>query len=191
MAFQQEIKMKNRLTVLILCFFALINVANAGSYEEAIAEWKSYQDVANWLDTNFSFDKDRQKQISILLKKEGPSGVLVRNPATLYEGNKSGYCADSANFAMKSLNKIDPAYNARWVYIKNDKGSPNHWVTAFDLDKKLYIMDFGTGEKWQEMQGIHGPYDSLDEYRDYLASLRLSGFKAGEVQFMDMPGQED
>jgi hypothetical protein len=52
-------------------------------------------------------------------------------------------------------------------------------------------MDYGTGRKWKEMQGVHGPYNSLDEYRDYLASLSLPNFKVGKVIFRDMPGQED
>jgi hypothetical protein len=176
---------------MIFCFLAFINVANADSYEEAISEWKSYRDVANWLNANFSFNKSRQKEISKRLKKQGPSGLLVRSPVALYEESHYGYCADSANFAIKSLNKIDASYNARWVFIWNEKGRPNHWVAAFDIDGKLHIMDYGTGKKWEEMQGVHGPYDSLDEYREFLSSLSLPGFEAGKVVFRDMPGQED
>lgn len=183
--------MNIKLSALAFCFVGFISVANAGSYEDAVAEWKSYKDVASWLNKNFVFEKSRQKQISKRLKKQGPPGLLVRNPATLYEDNNRGYCADSANFAIKSLNKIDPSYNARWVFIWNEKGRPNHWVAAFEFNGKLYIMDYGTGRKWEEMQGIHGPYDSIDEYRDYLASLNLPGFEVGKVVFRDMPGQED
>ncbi len=161
------------------------------SYEETVSKWKSYKDVAAWLNNNFSFDRSRQIQIRKLLKKKGPSGILVRNPVSLYEDNQKGYCADSANFALKSLNRIDPSYNARWVFILNNGGFPNHWVTAFDHDGKLYIMDYGTGWKWKEMMGVHGPYNSLDEYKNYLSSLNISGFGVGKVIFRDMPGQED
>ena len=176
--------------LLIIGLFSFVNTAFAGSYEAVVAEWKSYEDVANWLNSNFSFDKRRQKQIAERLKKQGPSGLLVRNPAALYEENHRGYCADAANFAIKTLNKIDPSYNARWVFIWNKKGRPNHWVASFDYNKKLYIMDYA-GKKWEAMQGVHGPYDSLDEYRDYLATLNLPDFEVGEVVFRDMPGQED
>ncbi len=175
-------------TSLLLLFSCTLS---AGSYEDAVSKWESYKDVANWLNSNFSFEKSRQKQISKRLKKQGPSGLLVRNPAALYENSNRGYCADSANFAIKSLNKINPAYNARWVFIWNEKGRPNHWVAAFDHDGKLYIMDYGTGKKWEEMQGVHGPYSSLDEYRGYLASLSLPRFEVGEVLFREMPGKED
>jgi hypothetical protein len=165
--------------------------AMAGPYEDAVAGWKSYEEVESWLSRNFTFDKSRQKQIARRLKQQGPSGLLVRNPAVLYESNHRGYCADSANFTIDSLNKIDPAYNARWVFIWNEAGRPNHWVAGFDYKGKLYIMDYGTGKKWKAMQGVHGPYDSLDDYRAYLTSLNLPNFEVGEVVFRDMPGQED
>jgi hypothetical protein len=179
------------LTVFVLLITLVSSTVSADTYEDAVSKWKSHEDVAKWLNNNFSFEKSRQQQIAKRLKKQGPSGLLIRNPATLYEENHSGYCADSANFALTSLNKIDPSYNARWVFIWNDYGRPNHWVTAFDYEGKLYIMDYGTGKKWEKMQGVHGPYESLDEYRDYLASLSIPNFKVGEVIFRDMPGQED
>lgn len=165
-------------------------VVNAGSYQDAVADWKSHNDVANWLESNFSFQKSRQKQIGKRLRAKGPSGLLVRNPDKFYK-NSSGYCADSANFAITTLNNINPAYNARWVFIWNNAGRPNHWVAAFDYAGRLYIMDYGTGRKWRDMQGVHGPYTSLDEYREFLTSLDMPGFKVGEVTYRDMPGEED
>ncbi len=171
----------------LLC---LSGFAGATPYEDALASWQSYEDVGNWLNSSFSFDKNRQRTIQRRLKTQGPSGLLVRGPAKLYKSRK-GYCADAANFAIESVNRIDPSYNARWVFIRNEKGRPHHWVAAFDHDGKLYIMDYGTGRKWRAMQGVHGPYASLEEYRTYLTSLDLPGFRAGKVVFKDMPGQED
>ena len=114
----------------------------------------------------------------------------MRSPEKLFTQNK-GYCTDAANFAISTLNKIDPAYNARWVFIKNAKCRPHHWVTAFDYNGKLYIMDYGAGDGWGAMKGVHDPYDSLSEYGIFLATLNISNFRAGEVRFRDMPGKED
>lgn len=164
--------------------------ASDSAYDQAVTGWQSHEDVGKWLNRNFSFDKDRQKTMQRRLKSEGPSGLLARAPDKFFENSK-GYCADSANFAQKSLNRIDPKYNARWVFVENAKGRPNHWVTAFDHNAKLYIMDYGAGEKWRPMQGVHGPYDSLGEYRSFLASLSLPGFEVGDVVFRTMPGKED
>jgi hypothetical protein len=187
----REILMKPIVFLFGLLFLSYCNFASAESYEEAVTKWKSHEDVAKWLNSNFNFDKSRQKKISRRLKKHGADGLFARNPATLYEKDHRGYCVDSANFAIKSLNKIDPSYNARWVFIWNKKGPPNHWVAAFDYNGKMYIMDYGTGEKWEAMQGVHGPYDSLEEYEAYLASLSLPNFEVDAVQFRYMPGRED
>jgi len=191
MALIQELKMKAVALYIGLVLLSYNNVSTADSYEAALASWTSHKDVAKWLSNNFSFEKSRQKQISKRLRQQGPDGLLIRKPVNLYENNHNGYCADSANFSIQSLNKINPAYNARWVFIWNKAGRPNHWVAAFDHENKLYIRDYGTGDKWKEMQGIHGPYNSLGEYRSYLASLEIPNFKVGEVRFRDMPGQED
>jgi len=165
-------------------------VSYAGTYQDAVTEWKSHDEVADWLENNFSFEKSRQKEIGKRLRSEGPSGLLVRSPEKLYE-NSRGYCADSANFVIHTLNTINPSYNAKWVFIKNDAGRPNHWVAAFEYENKIYVMDYGTGTKWQAMQGVHGPYDSLDEYREFLASLDMPRFEVGEVYYREMPGKED
>ena len=177
------------LGTLLLCF-SVIGFAGEKSYEDSVSSWQSYKDVGDWLKDNFSFDNSRQVIIQKRLKSQGPSGLLVRRPEKLYK-SKRGYCADAAYFSIKTLNKIDPAYNARWVFIWNKKGNPHHWVAAFDYEGKLYIMDYGTGKKWSSMQGIHGPYNSLDEYQDFLASLRIPGFEVDSVYFRDMPGNED
>ena len=169
---------------------SLVDVAVANSYEDAVSEWESHADVARWLEQHFEFDKDRQRTIGKRLKSQGPAGLLVRNPSKFY-GNSRGYCADSANFAIDALNEIDFDYNARWVFIKNSRGRPNHWVTAFDYEGKLYVMDYGTGEKWRAMQGLHGPYDSLSEYSSFLESLDMPGFGVAQVRFRSMPGEED
>lgn len=179
-----------RILVLSISLVFISGTTSAGSYEEEVSEWKSYEDVANWLENNFSFDRSRQKKVIKRLREDGPEGLLARNPSALYE-DSSGYCVDSSNFAISTLNKINPAYNARWIFIENAKGRPNHWATAFNHEGKLYIMDFGAGKKWDEMNGLHGPYASLDGYRDYLSSLDLPRFELGDVYFREMPGEED
>ncbi|WP_135622409.1 hypothetical protein [Solemya pervernicosa gill symbiont] len=180
-----------RKIIALITITLLFNSVSASPYDEAISSWKSHEDVGNWLNSNFTFDTSRQRMIATILKTDGPTSLVVRNPTNLFERNSSGWCGDSANFALKSLNKIDPAHNARWVFIWNNDGPPHHWVTAFNYNKKLYIMDFGTGDKWTAMQGIHGPYDSLDGYHNFLASLNITGFEVGEVAYRDMPGDED
>jgi hypothetical protein len=183
-------KLRNIIVLVGLLGAPLVAVADGGGYDASVSNWKSHADVGQWLDKNFSFDSGRQGVVSRRLKSQGAAGLLVWNPEKVYE-KRQGYCVDAANFALHSLNRIDSAYNARWVFVENAKGRPNHWVTAFDYENKLYVMDYGTGDKWRVMKGIHGPYDSLGDYRAFLASLNVPGFAVGNVIFRDMPGQED
>lgn len=169
---------------------SISSLANGNAYNETVAGWSSHEDVAQWLQSRFTFDNERQSMINARLKSQGAPGLLVRQPKKLFVDSR-GYCADAAHFAIDALNEIDFDYNARWVFVRNGSGRPNHWVAAFDYNDKLYIMDYGTGAKWKAMQGLHGPYESLDEYRDFLASLSIPGFSVGEVLFRSMPGQED
>ena len=174
----------------LLLGLSLISPVNSSEYAETVSGWHSYEDVAGWLKSNFLFSRSRQKVIQKRLKNQGPAGLLVRSPENLYR-QKGGYCGDSANFAQDALNRIDPAYNARPVFIRNRQGQTNHWVTAFEHDGKLYILDYGVGREWSAMAGIHGPYDSLDNYRDFLATLKLRKFEVDRVFFRNMPGEED
>lgn len=165
--------------------------ANASSYEEAVNKWSSYKDVGEWLNNNFSFDRSRLGAVQKRIRAQGPKGLLARNPSGTYE-SKNGYCVDSANLSLDALNRIDPSYNARWIFVKNGSGKIHHWVTGFTLDGKLYIMDFGAAPHWSDMKGVHGPYESLDGYADFLSSLNLPGFSVGEVAWRNQfPGQED
>ena len=160
------------------------------SWESAIDSWSTHEDVADWLAGNVRFDRGRQNVIQKRLRDQGPSGLLAREPENLY-ARPRGFCADSANFARASLNEIDPGYGAQWVFIENAQGRPNHWVTAFRQEKQLYIMDYGAGPKWRAMNGVHGPYRNLGEYREFLASLDLPDFAVGRVFYRNMPGTYD
>jgi hypothetical protein len=177
------------LAAIFACLLSVSAVAET-AYDATVSKWTSQQDVAGWLKTNFVFDQNRQAEVQRQLKDTGPEHVLTRKPATLFESH-NGYCRDSAGFAKDALNKIDPAHNARYIFIKNKFGAPNHWVTGYTVDGKLYVMDFGAGQHWAALEGVHGPYDSLDDYKNFLASLNIKRFGPELVVWRDIQGQED
>ena len=116
-------------------------------------------------------------------RKEG----LVRQPTNLYD-IRSGYCIDAAHFAQRALNKVNPDYKARLIYVKNIEPNENdHWVTGFYDKGQLYVMDYGAGPGWVSMEGVHGPYESLDQYQKFLSSLNIKTFTVGEVMWNDLP----
>lgn len=181
--------------LLVLFWLVLVQASGAFAqdkdYEVAVSKWTSYEDVARWLKGNFVFDAGRLNAVISRTRSSGPSGLLARKPGSTYE-QKSGYCTDSANFARQALNTINPAYKAQFVFIKNQYGQPHHWVTGFVVDGKIMVMDYGAGPEWKAMKGIHGPYDSLAQYAEYLRSLNIKRFAPESVEWRpDFPGQED
>ncbi|RYF30288.1 MAG: hypothetical protein EOO23_05470 [Comamonadaceae bacterium] len=188
--FSRTSRALSRLLLVFSCLLAANGAFAATKYEAEVAKWKAPEDVAKWLRANFIFDKGRQAQVQSQLKETGPENVLTRKPDTLFE-NRNGYCRDSAAFAKDALNKINPEYQARYIFIKNSAGPTNHWVTGYKVDNKLYVVDYGAGKHWSGMEGVHGPYASLDEYKAFLSSLSLKGFSAEQVRWRDIVGKED
>lgn len=181
-----------RFAVLLGMFLSLAGnaVGQAGGYEATVSKWTSYEDVAKWLDGNFAFDHSRLNLILKRTQRNGPGGLLAR-PATETYDTKAGYCTDAANFAIEALNRINPEYKARYIFIKNQHGQPHHWVTGFMQDGKIMVMDYGAGPEWRSMKGVHGPYDSLDQYADFLRSLDIRKFAPELVEWRPVfPGQE-
>jgi len=186
----------NRVIKLFAIFcFVLFQASSAhaevGNYEAEVSKWTSYVEVSKWLNDNFVFDSGRLNAVISRTRTSGPSGLLARKPSSTYE-QKSGYCTDSANFALQALNKINPAYKAQFIFIKNQYGQPHHWVTGFTVDGKIMVMDYGAGPEWKGMKGVHGPYDSLEQYANFLRSLNIKRFSPELVEWRpNFPGQED
>ena len=188
-----DLARKHTASMGLFVFFSFVAGASAGQnqqYEEAVKKWSSHEDVAAWLKSNFVFDTQRQQQVQMVLKEKGPAEVPTRKAENLFI-QKSGYCRDSASFAKDALNKIDAKYNARYLFIRNGAGNTNHWVTGFTVNNKIFVIDFGAGPHWSAMNGVHGPYDSLDEYKAFLSSLAIKRFTPQAVFWRDIPGQED
>jgi len=165
---------------LFISFFISIGYCEDSQtdYNTTVAKWTSYKDVYRWLEKNFTYDYERK----------GRDGKQPLSPSEMFR-LKKGACYDSANFVIDALNRINPEYKAKAVFIKNKLGPPHHWVTAFTLDDKLFMMDYGTSENWRAMRGIHGPYKSLNDYYDFLSSLKIRGFWLEKVMYRDINQQ--
>lgn len=161
------------------------------SYASTVAQWHSYTDVAEWLRGNFKFDQGRLNSILQRTRQNGPSGLLARTAAGTFK-QRSGYCTDAAAFAIESLNQLRPDYAAKYLFIKNRFGQPHHWVAGFMVDGKIMVIDYGASAEWGGMNGVHGPYDSLDQYADFINSLRIARFAAESVEWRNaFPRQQD
>jgi len=124
------------------------------TYDETVSEWKSYQDLAKWMENNFSVDIER-------FERRSPS---PRTPQETFQ-LKSGSDIDAAMFLRESLNRMNPAYQAQIVVVVIRPNIFNRYVCSVRKDGKLFIMDYGT--PYKEVTGVHGPYDSLEEYKEF------------------------
>lgn len=127
------------------------------SYHAKVSKWKSYEDLVRWMEKEFSFDMERYK------KFEGTLPIPRTPEETFYL--KSGIYIDAAEFLKKTLNQINPFYQAQIVVIIIRPNRFNHYVCSFQEAGKLFIMDYGS--PYKETSGFHGPYHSLEEYKSF------------------------
>ncbi len=124
------------------------------TYDETISEWKSYQDLVEWMEDNFSVDIERFERTS----------PIPRTPKETFH-LKSGIDIDAAMFLKETLNRINPPYQAQIVVVIIRPNIFNRYVCSFKKDGKLFIMDYGT--PYKEVTGVNGPYKSLEEYKEF------------------------
>jgi hypothetical protein len=127
------------------------------TYDETVSEWKSYQGLMKWMENDFSFDKERYEKFRGTLP-------VPRTPEETFR-LKSGIYIDAAMFLKEVLNRIDPSYKAQIVILIIRRYGFNHYACSFRKDGKLFIMDYGT--PYKEVTGVHGPYSSLEEYKEF------------------------
>jgi hypothetical protein len=125
------------------------------TYEEKVFEWKSYQDLVKWMENDFSFDRRRYEEFKGTLP-------VPRTPRETFR-LQSGIYIDAAFFLKETLNRINPSYDARIVVLVFRPYGFNHYACSFKTGGKLFIMDYGT--PYGEVTGVHGPYQSLEEYK--------------------------
>jgi hypothetical protein len=127
------------------------------TYAETISEWKSYEELVKWMEDDFSFDEERYK------RHEGTLPIPRTSEETFQL--KSGIYIDAAFFLKETLRRINPSYDPRIVVLVTRPYGSNHYVCSFQNGGKLFIMDYGT--PYREITGVHGPYNSLEEYKKF------------------------
>ena len=166
------------LKLLLLFFLILFGCATVPTktYDETVFEWKSYKDVAKWMSRHFSYDMERYKESMKEHTFDNP--MPVRTPKETFE-LKSGVCFDAARFVKETLNRINPSYEAEIVFIAREPHG--HYVCSFKKDGKLYIMDYGAS--YRSLIGVHGAYDSLEDYKKFHERNGPPNFKILSITF--------
>ena len=141
------------LSILFL-FLAACGIIFVKTYDETVSRWKSHKDLEKWMENEFSFDADRFERFKGTLPPP-------RTPEETFK-LKSGIYIDAAIFAKETLNRIDPSYKAQIVVLLIGRGA-NHYVCSLKRNGRIFIFDYGT--PYRTMVGVHGPFNSLEEYK--------------------------
>ena len=145
-------------------------------------QWKSYKDVAKWLEENFKYDVTRLNEAEYRsLAKDTP--LPIKTPEETFK-SKYGICQDSVLLTIEALNKIDPSYKPEVIYLRcRPEYRYDHYVCKFEIDSEMYVMDYGNSQSNLHMNGIHGPYKSLEEYKQYYEKNNYLGKKVNLIQY--------
>lgn len=178
-----------KLGFLVLPISIVIMVACATvptkTYEETVSQWKSYKDVDKWMRSHYSYDMKRAKESA------GKKAADPRSPEETFK-LKSGVCFDAAYFLKNVLNRIDPSYEAKVVRVEVSPFPTfkHDYVCSFNKEGKLFIMmQYGvTLSIFSNMVGVHGPFNSLDEFKKYYESIHprvKEGLKVVQVTYRE------
>jgi hypothetical protein len=173
----------------IVIFLCWINFAWGESYEEWVSTCKDYRDVSKWLSRNMNYDYQRYDEIWVQLRRylsqeiDMEGLIVVRGPEETFK-RRSGTCHDSSVFAKHSLNRINPNYKAEIVFLAV-VGKYAHYQCGFWMDEKLFIMDYAAGlkEKSNRVEGTHGPFRDLGEYRSAFGKMHPTVHRLDKCQF--------
>ena len=141
------------------------------SYREALATWRTADDVNAWIGARFEYDAARALQLSETQRqRHGQLPILA--PEQFFEAPR-GVCVDLARLAVEALRIVDPASRPAYLMIEFDPVSISgnvlrrHWVVAFERDGQHYV--FADSKRPGH---IAGPDASVQQFIDAYASYR-------------------
>ena len=144
---------------------------DAPSYADALAAWRTADDVNSWIGARFEYDIARAMRLSET-QRQANGRLPIHSPADFFVAPK-GVCVDLSRFAVETLAKIAPDSRPRYVMIEFDpvtiggNALRRHWVAAFEREGRLYFFADST-----RPGHIAGPYGTVEAFIDDYARYR-------------------
>jgi hypothetical protein len=152
------------------------------TYDQAIAQWQTPEDVNEWIGARFEYDSPRALLLSET-QRVNKARLPIHAPEQFFKDPR-GICVDLARFAVESLRNIAPDLKPTYVMIEFDPISiggnvlRRHWVTSF---KRAGMQYFFADSK--RPGHIAGPYATTSEYIAEYSQYRRRQI----VAFKDLP----
>ena len=156
--------------IAIFLFLLLFQAPSwAETYDQWVANCRSYRDVAAWLNDNFRYEPDRSGE-SRTSAKAGRKQLTVKEREKTFR-YRTGCSLEASLFARETLNRINPDYRAEIIHLSLER-SPVLYLCGFYVGERLFVMDYGNRQ--ENLIGTHGPFQDLNDYlqRFYLKRQR-------------------
>lgn len=147
----------------------LARLKDAASYEQALRDWQTPEDVNAWIAAKFQYDLPRAMQLSETQRQR--SGTLPIHEPEDFFGAPSGVCVDLSRFAVETLRRIAPGAQPAYLMIEFAPATVGgntlrrHWLASFRRDGSLYF--FADSKRPGQ---VAGPYASVEDFvSDYAA----------------------
>jgi len=142
----------------------------AASHGEALARWRTAEDVNAWIGARFEYDRARAMLLSETQRQKS-ARLPIHAPAAFFESPR-GVCVDLTRFAVETLRAIEPAARPAFVMIEFEPVTVGgntlrlHWLASFRRGEDYYF--FADSKRPGH---IAGPYASpaafMAEYEAY------------------------
>ena len=142
----------------------------ADSYEDALGNWKTPEDISAWIAANFSYDMARAMRLSETQRAKGEQ-FSIYHPREFFV-TKAGACVDLSRFGVETLRSIDPSSDPKYLMIEFDPVQITgntlrfHWLASFKREGKSYF--FADSKRPGHIAGPYsGPREFVEEYAQY------------------------
>lgn len=142
----------------------------AASYAEALATWRTPEDVNAWIGARFEYDMPRAMQLSE--SQRARTRLPIHAPADFFMAPR-GVCVDLARFAVETLRAIDPATRPAYLMIEFDPVAISgntlrrHWVAVYRTERGYFV--FADSKRPGHLAG---PYATLAQFVEEYARYR-------------------
>jgi hypothetical protein len=146
-------------------------VPSHASYAQALAAWRTPEDVNDWIGARFEYDMGRALALSESQRARGPAPA-IHEPGAFYD-RPVGVCVDLARFAVDALTQVAPELKPRYLMIEFDptrlQGQTlrRHWVVVYEQADGIHV--FADSKR---PGVVAGPYPTIAAFIDDYASYR-------------------
>ena len=152
--------------------------AGPRTYDDALADWTTPEDIMRWVRDEFRYDLDR----ALDLAEDSPvrADTAIYTPPETFD-SRSGTCVDLCRFAVETLRDIDPETTVNYLMIEfepvriADRTLRRHWLAVYE--HPLGLISFADTKYPGEFSDPHPSLAGLVANYEMRRGRRVLGFE--------------